>query len=184
VLCDLISKSTAAVQARLLKHAPPERHEAIRATIERTATLACAKKPAPVDYSEAKSAVLALNNAGKLNDSTINRFAIRREQTNLVAALSLLATISTETVELLLQEDDYCGLMIACRASRLNWQTTTAIVSNRRNARPIPTQELAQHRDMFEALALSLAQRTIRFGSASEFTAKFGSTGQTQTGAD
>jgi hypothetical protein len=42
-----------------------------------------------IDYTKAESEVLALNRAGKLNDQTINRFAVRSEYINVVAALSL-----------------------------------------------------------------------------------------------
>ena len=172
VLRHLIAKSTLAVQTRLLKNAPPEMHEAIRTAMDSAAVQARARKPEPVDYSEAKSIVLALSKAGKLNDSSVNRFAIRREHNNLIAALSLLASIPTENVEPLMEDADCCGLVIACRASRLNWQTTAAIISSRKCSQPVSAHELAQVKEVFEALCLSTAQRTIRFESVREFAAK------------
>jgi hypothetical protein len=39
----------------------------------------------------AQNAVVALNRAGKLNDSMANQFAVGREYTNVVAALSFMA---------------------------------------------------------------------------------------------
>ena len=183
VLRDLISKSSAAVQARLLKITPPEKHQTILAAIESTAAQARVKKPAPVDYSEAITTVLALNNAGKLNDSTVNRFAVRNEHRNLIAALSLLATVPIETIEMLMEEDDWCGLIIACRASRLNWTTTAAVIGNRKGGRPISPHELEQGKEVFETLCLSTAQRTIRFGPVHELAMKSGSTGNSRAGA-
>ena len=180
ILGRLVSKSTPAVQARLLKNTSPEMRETIRAAIDSTAVETHAR--APVDYSEANSAILALSKAGKLNDSSVNRFAIRREPRNVIAALALLASIPAETVESMIEDSDCCGLAIACRASRLNWQTTAAIISNR-NGRPVSAPELAQVKDIFDMLSLSTAQRTVRFGSVDELVAKPGLTPHAPAGA-
>ena len=123
------------------------------------------KAPAPIDYSEAKSRVLALSHAGKLSDSTVNRFAVHGQRTNLVAALSLLADVAIEVIEPLLRGSDCYGLVVACRASRLNWQTTLAVIESRSARRRLTQEELEQGKELFEALSLSIAQRTIRFGS-------------------
>ena len=110
--------------------------------------------------------MLALSKTGKLSDSAVNRFAVHRERENLVAALSLLATVAIETIESLMEESDGYGLMVTCRASRLNWQTAVAVISNRSCARRFGGQELEQLKAAYEALCLSVAQRTIRFGTA------------------
>jgi uncharacterized protein (DUF2336 family) len=183
ILSRLVSRSTPAVQARLLRNAPPELCETIQAAIEGATDQARARKRVRIDYSEANAHVLALSKAGKLNDSSVNRFAIRREPRNVVAALALLATISTETAESLLEDRDCCGLAIACRASRLNWQTTAAIIAHRNDHPPVPAQELAQVKDVFDMLSLSTAQRTVRFGSVDELVAKPGPTPRAQAGA-
>ena len=48
--------------------------------------------------SDAHAAVAVLSRTGKLNDSTVNRFAIRQEHANVVAALVLLSGASVETI--------------------------------------------------------------------------------------
>jgi hypothetical protein len=58
------------------------------------------------------------------------------------------------------------GLIVACKASRLDWTTTTMIIRNRPNCAPLSRQELEQGKEVFETLSLSGAQRTIRFWSA------------------
>jgi uncharacterized protein (DUF2336 family) len=167
-ICGLVSNTTSAVHARLLKVASPGTRGTIAVAIESMAAQAGAKKPHPVDYSEAKSTVLSLNNAGKLNDSSVNRFAVRGEHTKLVAALSLLAEVPIQTVEELVRQSDLCGLVIACRASRLNWQTTLAVIRNRKGAQPVSQRDTEQYKEVFESLFLSTAQRTIRYGSVSD----------------
>jgi uncharacterized protein (DUF2336 family) len=175
MLRELLAKATRAVRARLLKLAPPETRAAIEQAIASIETQASGKPRAPIDYSEAKSLVLALNKDGKLNDSTVNRFAVRQEHRNLIVALSVLATVEIEIVEPLIEQSDGCGLMIACRASRLNWHTALAVIRHRKNARLLSQQETEQCQEAFEALPLSVAQRIIRFGSARDIAAKFNS---------
>ena len=174
-ICGLVSKTTSAVHARLLKVASPGTRGTIEIAIESVAARAGAKKPEPIDYSEAKSIVLSLSNAGKLNDSSVNRFAVRGEQTKLIAALALLADAAIQTIEELVRDSDSCGLVIACRASRLNWTTTLAVIRNRKGAQP-SQRDIQQYKEVFESLFLSTAQRTIRFGSVSDVVPSAGLT--------
>ncbi|PJG52498.1 hypothetical protein CVM73_25360 [Bradyrhizobium forestalis] len=121
------------------------------------------KLPCSADYAGARPEIVALNRVGKLNDSTVNRFAIRGETANLVTALSVLSGAPIEIIEHVMTDDDCEGLVMACRASRLNWQTTFAILSNRCGTRLSFTErERAQH--IFETLLLSTSQWTVRWG--------------------
>ncbi|MBR0935420.1 DUF2336 domain-containing protein [Bradyrhizobium jicamae] len=168
----LVKRSTPRRQAQLLKIVPPAVRDAIRASIGAGSAPTGAAPPVAVDYTEAKATVMGLNNAGQLNDSSVNRFAIRGEAHNVVAALALLAAVPTETIELLLNSADIQGLVIACRASRLNWTTTLAVVTHRKADRLPSRQRLDELRELFESFPLSNAQRLIRFGSISDLTAK------------
>jgi uncharacterized protein (DUF2336 family) len=118
-----------------------------------------------IDYTQAQSEVLALNRAGKLNDSTVNRFAVRGEYISVVAALSLKTDVKIEAIEPLIESDRLYGLIVACKAARLNWSTTTMIIRNRPGCPPATQREFEQAEAVFEGLLLSLAQWTIRFGA-------------------
>ena len=118
-----------------------------------------------IDYTPAQSEVVALNRTGKLGDSLVNRFAVRGEYTHVVAALALKADVKVEAIEPLLEPDRVYGLIVACKAARLSWSTTTMIVRNRPNCPPSTDRELEQCVAVFESLLLSVAQWTIRFGS-------------------
>jgi uncharacterized protein (DUF2336 family) len=168
-LRELLSRMPRSVRARLLRIARPELRETIQSAIENVEIGICTKAPPRVDYSEAKAKVLELNNLGKLSDSTVNRFAVWHEYPNLVAALAQLATAPIETIEPLVREGDCHGLIVACRASRLNWNTTHAVISNRPDQPKLSGEEVEQFREMFEGLNLSAAQRMIRFGSSRDF---------------
>jgi uncharacterized protein (DUF2336 family) len=166
MLRQLLSKATAAVRARLLKTAAPEMREKIQQAIDAIAAQIGIEVPTPVDYTQSEAIVLALNRAGKLGDQTINRFAIQGEYLHVIAALSLLSTVKIEAVEPLINNPRPDGLIVACRASRLDWSTAVMILRNRPNCVPLTKQELEQGKEVFETLSLSAAQRTIRFWSA------------------
>ncbi len=162
-LAELLAKTTDTVRARVLKMAPAPLREKIESAIA-----AVSPETAPreangrSDYAEALVMVERLNRIGKLNDSSVNRFAMRRELTNLVASLAVLSGASVETIERLMDDERCEGMIIACRASRLNWQTAVSVLNNRRAPKPTKEQ-LEMGREMFETLYLSSAQYTLRF---------------------
>ena len=168
VLHDLLAEASKATQARPRKATPLRGRETIRGVVESPSADVNTEAPGPIDYSESRSRILALSHAGKLGDSTVNRFAVHGERANLVAALSLLAEVAVEVIEPLFKESDCYGLVVACRASRLNWQTTLAVIESRNDARRLTQEEAEQAKQLFEALSLSIAQRTIRFGSVND----------------
>jgi hypothetical protein len=116
-------------------------------------------------YAEAQKEMVALNRAGKLNDSTLNRFAVRGEYTNVVAALSLKSEVNVETIHPLIDSDRLYGLIVACKAARLEWSTTTMIIRNRPACAPATRQQLEQGLEVFQGVSLSVAQWTIRYGA-------------------
>jgi uncharacterized protein (DUF2336 family) len=174
LLCELLSKTTDTVQLQLLKAAPPKVRQNIREALDSVANHVSQNAPEPVVYSEAHARIVALNNSGKLNDSTVNRFAMRREVTNVIASLCVLSGATIETIEPLMEEKSCDGLIVACRASRLNWQTTLSIIRSR-SVPQLSEQELADAREKFEKLFLSTAQRLARFGLSSNSSATSGS---------
>jgi uncharacterized protein (DUF2336 family) len=161
MLRDLLSKATDAVRLQLLKAAPPRLRQSIREALDDIAAHVSKKAPELVVYSEARSRIVALNKAGKLNDSSVNRFALRREATNVIASLSVLSGAPIEAIEPLMEESSCDGLIVACRASRLNWQTTLAIVRSR-SVPQLSEQELERAQQEFNKLHLSTAQQTVR----------------------
>jgi len=160
LLREILAKATDLVLARFLTAPRPVVQGKTQGGAN--ASAAPAKK---IDYTQAQSEVLALNRAGKLNDSTVNRFAVRSEYTSVVAALSLKTDVKIEAIEPLIESDRLYGLIVACKAARLNWSTTTMIIRNRPGCPPATQREFEQAEAVFEGLLLSLAQWTIRFGA-------------------
>jgi uncharacterized protein (DUF2336 family) len=117
----------------------------------------------PPDYAAAHATMVELNRQGKLKDSTINRFAIRGEYTNIVAALALLTGSPAEVILPVIASDDIEGLVLACKASRLDWATAAAIIRHRPGHAPVPPAELEKAKKTFSEFSISAAQRTVRF---------------------
>jgi uncharacterized protein (DUF2336 family) len=164
LLRELIGKVADVVRARFLT-AP---RAVVRDKAQNSAAAPAAQGGAArkaIDYTQAQSEVVALNRTGKLNDSIVNRFAVRGEYTHVVAALALKADVKVEAIEPLLEPDRVYGLIVACKAARLSWSTTTMIVRNRPGCPPSTDRELEQCVAVFESLLLSVAQWTIRWGS-------------------
>ena len=159
LLRELLARATDVVRARFLTAPRPVTRERqpVGATTERARN--------KVDYTQALNKVVALNRAGKLNNSTVNRFAVAGEYTNVLAAISSMTDVKIEAIEPLIDSDRLYGLIVACRAARLDWSTTTMIVRNRPGCPPVTRRELEQGREVFDGLLLSIAQWTFRFGS-------------------
>jgi Uncharacterised protein conserved in bacteria (DUF2336) len=115
------------------------------------------------EFAAAQVAVVELGRKGKLNDQTINRFAVRGEYINIVVALSFLTQSPTEVILPLLASANIEPLVLACKASRLDWQTAVAIVKHRPGHSPVVPAELEKARKTFDEFSLSAAQRTVRF---------------------
>jgi hypothetical protein len=164
LLRELLSKVADVVQARFLTAPRP----VVKAKAEGSAAAAVERdrvKRPKIDYTAVQTELDALNRTGKLNDGAVNRFAVRGEYINVVAALGLKADVKPEVIESLLDSDRLYGLIVACKAARLSWSTTTMIVRNRPGCPPPTQRELDQCVAIHESLLLSVAQWTIRYGA-------------------
>jgi uncharacterized protein (DUF2336 family) len=150
-------------QMRSLHAMPRVMRDRIETTVATTDATEILGDPEPLDYASAQARMVELNRKGKLNDSVLNRFAIARNYSNVIAALAFLSGSPIEVIEPLIASDDVEGLVIACKASRLNWSTTSMIVRNRPALVPISSEELEKARKTFESVPLSAAQRIVRF---------------------
>jgi uncharacterized protein (DUF2336 family) len=171
MLRELLSKATDAVRLALLKAAPPKLRQCIREALDDIASHVSQKAPEPVVYSEAYARIVTLNNSGQLKDSVVNRFAMRHEATNVIASLCVLSGAPIEVIEPLMEEKSCDGLIVACRAARLDWQTALSIIRSR-SVPQLSEQERALAKEKFEKLCLSVAQQTIRFGLPSHSVTK------------
>jgi uncharacterized protein (DUF2336 family) len=163
LLEQLLKQTSHAVRVRLLSTAPAESAEKLRSLISTAVGEAEAGAPRPFDLAKAEQVVHQLSRAGRLVDQTVKRFAIDGELANVVAALALLSSVKAEAIVPLLNNALPDGLIVATRASRLDWSTTSMILRNRQPGSSPSEAMLAAGKAAFEALPLSAAQRAIRF---------------------
>jgi uncharacterized protein (DUF2336 family) len=138
----------------------------VRDQIESTIAAADAPKMSAglePDYAAAHANMVELNCKGKLNDSVVNRFAVRHDHTNVVAALAFLTGSPVEVILPLIASDNVEALVVACKASRLDWATAFQIVKNRPGHPQISAVELEKAKATFAAMSISAAQRAVRF---------------------
>jgi uncharacterized protein (DUF2336 family) len=160
LLRELLAMATDVVRARFLtasRPVTPAKASAQSNTVK--------VQSSGAEYTQAQKAVLELNRTGKLNNSTVNRFAVGGEYTYVVAAVSLLTDVKIEAVAPLIESDKLYALIVACKAARLDWSTTRMIIHNRPSCPPLTRRELEQAQEIFDGLLLSIAQWTLRFGS-------------------
>jgi uncharacterized protein (DUF2336 family) len=145
------------------------RLQAVSPMLQRKIQAAAAKKADDVesaapraDYSGALAKMTELSRKGRLNDRSVNRFAVEKDYLHVVAALTFLAGAQIEVVAPLMRTAELDGLIVACKAARLNWSTSKMIIHNRPGMPAITDAELEQAEIEFDAISLSVAQRTIR----------------------
>jgi Uncharacterised protein conserved in bacteria (DUF2336) len=158
---ELVAKVSDA-RMRFLQAVPSALQGKIQAAIAATAERVEVPAPMPVDYSAPLAKMVELSRKGGLNDRSVNRFAVKHEYVDVVAALSFLSGAQVEVIAPLIKTAELDGLIVACKAARLNWSTTTMIIRHRPGCPVVTNRQLEQAKAAFDALSLSVAQRTIR----------------------
>ncbi|MBY0381177.1 MAG: DUF2336 domain-containing protein [Xanthobacteraceae bacterium] len=166
LLKKLLSMATERIRAKLLSIASPELRETIKDALDSITQQIGTIVRKPTDYTKAQDAVVALNRAGNLTDSALNRFAFEGDHKHMIAALSLLTSVPIEAIEPVFENSRPDGLIIACRAAKASWPTTVVLLNNRPRCPKLPEEQLNHCKTLFDTLTLASAQRTIRFWSA------------------
>lgn len=168
LLRQLLAKASEIVCSKLLASAPHAQQEQIKfalADIAKEITLEAAK---PRDYQKAEGVVQSLNLQGKLNEAVLLYFAEQRMHEEMVATLSLFCGVPTQIMEKLTKNLRPDGLILACKAAKLNWPTVVAIMKVRFSHHFVTEDELTMAKMSFLKLSQAAAQRAIRFMKAQD----------------
>jgi uncharacterized protein (DUF2336 family) len=98
-----------------------------------------------------------------LNEAVIVEFAKAGKYEEMVAGLARMCSAPVELVEKLMQNTRYDGVLVACKAAGLHWQTFSAILSKRYSHHQVSAMELEKARTDFIKLSAVTAQRMLRF---------------------
>jgi uncharacterized protein (DUF2336 family) len=160
---QLLNKASEAVRAKLLSRAPPHLFEEIRSAIA-TATASADREMSRVrDFAAARQFVAKLNKKGELDEAMLAGFARQKKYEETVVALAELSNTTIEVIRPLMQSLRDDGLLVACRAAELGWETTAAVLECRYSTGSMDAVELARAKSHFAAMTTENARRMLMF---------------------
>jgi uncharacterized protein (DUF2336 family) len=174
LLRRLLASATDLVRSRLLAAATPESQEQIQRVLASIANEVGREATGPRDFKRADSVVLELNRHGKLAEAVLLKFVTERKYEEMTATLALFCGAKSSLIERLLKNVRHDGLIIACKAAKLDWATVELILQSRFAHHSISEQELRDAKDAFLELSREAAQRSMRFMQVQEAAKKAG----------
>ncbi len=93
----------------------------------------------------------------------LSAFARQKKYEETVAALAELAQSTIDVVRPLMQNLRDDGLLVACKAARLSWETTAAVLECRYSTGSLGAAELARTKHHFNGMTTENAQRMLSF---------------------
>jgi uncharacterized protein (DUF2336 family) len=129
LLKQLLMRATNLVRSRLLASADPEKQKQIQEAMMSVAEELGLGAFGYRDLAAAENIVKRLNREGKLNERVLVGFAQQKKFDEVSATLSLFCGAPVDFVAGLLQDDHHVGLLVACKAGKMNWPTVAAILS-------------------------------------------------------
>lgn len=164
LLHRLLLKATAAARARILALAPAETRDVIQETLSKISGEMYREIAPKRDFSKAIEKINQMQKEGSLNETSILAFANARSYEETVAALGALCSTSLEFIEPLVTGID--GLLVACKAAKLNWPTANALLESWILRHQVTEPELAKAKQDYQKLSEASAQRTLGFWKA------------------
>jgi uncharacterized protein (DUF2336 family) len=162
-LKQLLVGSIDVVRRRLLDVAQPARQAAIKQAISDISGLM-----APVEgsrnFEPAQRAVLALHEAGNLNESALLEFAKAHKYEESIATLAAMSGVKIATLDRLISGDRYDPILIVSKVIGLEWATVRALVLLRIGPNRVPSPaDIEGARVNFARLMPSTVERVVTF---------------------
>ena len=174
LLRQLLARATNLVRSRLLAAASPENREKIQSAIASIANEVGREATKPRDFVRADNMVLELNRRGKLTEAVLVEFISESKYEEMTATVALFCGAKSNLIERLLKNVNHEGLVVACKAAKLNWPTVSLLLRSRFNHHSMTEQELLEAKDSFLELSQATAQRTMRFMQVQDVAKKTG----------
>ena len=162
-LKDLLAGSIDVVRRRLFDVVKPARQSAIKRAMNEISGLT-ERVESSRDFAPAQRTVLALHNAGELNESALLGFAKSHQYEESIAALSAMTGVKIATLDHLITGDRYDPILIAGKAVNLEWATVRALILLRLGANRVASPaDIESARVNFARLMPSTAERVVGF---------------------
>lgn len=159
----LLDAASDAVRTKLLARAPPHLFEDIRSAIAKAAASASREMSVVHDFTAAKQHVTTLKQKGELNEAALAGFARQKKYEETVVALAELSHATFDVIRPLMQSLRDDGLLVACKAAKLSWDTTSAVLDCRYSTGSVGPAERARARGHFAGMTTENAQRMLAF---------------------
>lgn len=160
---QLLNKATDAVRTKLLSRTPPHLFEEIRSAIAAATASADREMSRVRDFTAAKRFVAGLKEKGELDEAALARLARQKKYEETVVALAEISQSAIEVVRPLMQSLRDDGLLVACRAAKLSWETTAAVMECRYSTGSLGAAELARAKNHFTGMTVENARRMLTF---------------------
>ena len=162
-LRDLLAGSVDIVRRRLLEVVKPGRQADIKQAMSEMSG-----EPERVEsrrnFAPAQRAILALHNAGELNETALLGFAKALKYEESVAALAAMSGVKIGTLDHLISGDRHDPILIAGKAVGLEWATVRALILLRLGLNRVPAPaDIETARVNFARLMPSTAERVVSF---------------------
>lgn len=165
-LKELLAGSVEVVRRRLFEVVRPERQADIEAAMGEIAS-GPGQAENRRDFAPAQRTVLALHNAGQLNEAALLGFAKAFRYEESIATLSAMAAVKLATLDRLIAGDRHDPILIVGKVIGLEWATVRALILLRLGPNRVPSpSDIESARVNFARLMPSTAERVVSFWQA------------------
>jgi uncharacterized protein (DUF2336 family) len=162
-LKQLLAGSLDVVRRRLFDIVKPERQAAIKQAMAEIAVVP-ERSESRRDFVAAQRTVLALHEAGNLNEAALFDFAKGFRYEESIAALSAMSGVRITTLDRLISGDRFDPILIVGKSIGLEWATVRALILLRLGPGRVPAPaDIEKARMNFSRLMPSTAERVLGF---------------------
>ena len=162
-LKDLLTGSIDIVRRRLFEVVKPTRQAAIKRAMSDISGVP-ERVESRRDFAPAQRTILALHNAGELNEGALLGFAKAYQYEESVAALAAMSAVKIATLDNLMAGDRHDPILIVGKTIGLEWATVRALILLRLGPNRVPAPaDIEAARVTFARLMPSTAERVVDF---------------------
>lgn len=159
LLHDLLDNCADAIHARLMSKAPAPLRAEIKNHVDTIVQESKRQAERPRDLRSAMALVERLVENRQLTEDKLAGFARDRQYETIIAALAAMTGAPIQLIQPLMRIHRHDGLMTACRAADLSWETARAVILSRLLS--MPAAEVEQLRKAYEEVSFSSAKRAL-----------------------
>jgi uncharacterized protein (DUF2336 family) len=162
-LKDLLAGTIDIIRRRLFEVVKPDRQAAIKQAISELSGIS-----EPVesrrDFAPAQRTILALHNAGELNEAALLAFAKAFKYEESIVTIAAMSGVGIATLDRLIMGDRFDPILMVGKAIGLEWATARALILLRLGPSRVPApSDIESARLNFTRLMPSTAERVVSF---------------------